>query len=178
MGPSNRPYIRAMKKLRKKRMQFATFPLEEIMAKINTPAKNGGFAHIFKVEKASYSVNLNSHRLQLFKQNHKCVICGAEGAYFGLDKDYPYDQGSPHFNLYTKDHVLMTKDHIVPKSKGGANCLSNYQTMCTNCNCSKSDRLSIKTDEILFYSKELSQKRKPKRQRHPLDQYRLTLEER
>jgi len=33
--------------------------------------------------------------------------------------------------------VLMTKDHIIPKSKGGKNTLKKYQTMCTHCNCRK-----------------------------------------
>lgn len=33
--------------------------------------------------------------------------------------------------------VLMTKDHIIPKSKGGANDISNYQTMCKRCNEAK-----------------------------------------
>ena len=34
----------------------------------------------------------------------------------------------------------MTKDHIIPKSKGGKNELSNYQTMCTYCNNEKADK--------------------------------------
>lgn len=33
--------------------------------------------------------------------------------------------------------VLMTKDHVIPKSKGGANDISNYQTMCKRCNEAK-----------------------------------------
>ena len=28
----------------------------------------------------------------------------------------------------------MTKDHIVPKSKGGADHLDNLETMCDQCN--------------------------------------------
>lgn len=35
----------------------------------------------------------------------------------------------------------MTKDHIMPKSKGGADSLSNYQTMCLPCNEAKADRM-------------------------------------
>lgn len=37
--------------------------------------------------------------------------------------------------------VLMTKDHIIPKSKGGADDISNYQTMCERCNEAKGNRL-------------------------------------
>ena len=32
------------------------------------------------------------------------------------------------------DEVLMTKDHIVPKSKGGKKHVSNNQPMCKMCN--------------------------------------------
>lgn len=35
----------------------------------------------------------------------------------------------------------MTKDHIVPKSKGGPDKIENYQTMCTECNCIKGSKL-------------------------------------
>lgn len=44
-------------------------------------------------------------------------------------------------NLYAVDEagneVLMTKDHIVPHSKGGIDDISNYQTMCVRCNQKK-----------------------------------------
>jgi 5-methylcytosine-specific restriction protein A len=34
----------------------------------------------------------------------------------------------------------LTVDHIVPKSKGGSDRLSNYQTLCAKCNTSKGAR--------------------------------------
>jgi hypothetical protein len=45
-----------------------------------------------------------------------------------------------HLNLYAeKDNreILFTKDHIIPKSRGGKNILANYQTMCVECNNKK-----------------------------------------
>jgi 5-methylcytosine-specific restriction endonuclease McrA len=56
------------------------------------------------------------------------------------EKAYEY-----HFNLYAVneygDKILMTKDHIHPKSKGGRNHISNYQTMCYPCNQDKSNKI-------------------------------------
>lgn len=90
-------------------------------------------------------IKMTSDRLITFKNSGtKCVDCGMEAKYFvkekTRDKDEPY-----HFNLYGIDEngeeVLFTKDHIIPKSKGGANHVSNYQTMCCVCNEKKGNKL-------------------------------------
>lgn len=39
------------------------------------------------------------------------------------------------------DEILMTKDHIIPRSKGGIDDISNYQTMCKLCNEAKGNKL-------------------------------------
>ena len=58
-------------------------------------------------------------RWLVFKRdNWKCVACGRSA----------------------KDNVILHVDHIVPRSKGGRNELSNYQTLCENCNIGKSNR--------------------------------------
>lgn len=82
----------------------------------------------------------NSQRFQtFFTKGLKCACCGIEGKYFGKEKDF--NAARYHLNLYVLDEsgneVLMTKDHIVPRSKGGASELYNYQTMCVKCNIAK-----------------------------------------
>lgn len=88
-------------------------------------------------------VKMRSGRYACFKfRGIKCVACGIEGKYFWLERDRSVDRF--HFNLYAVDEngveVLMTKDHIVPKSKGGRDCAANYQTMCIRCNEKKGDK--------------------------------------
>jgi len=82
-------------------------------------------------------IKMSSHRLwTFFEKSLECVECGLKGEFFAKEKNHE-SEGRPHLNLYAvKDgeEILMTKDHIHPKSKGGDNHLDNYQTMCLPCN--------------------------------------------
>lgn len=56
----------------------------------------------------------------------------------GLGKNgQPQDCGF-HFNLYAVnengEEVMMTKDHIVAKSRGGKDSFKNYISACKSCN--------------------------------------------
>ena len=55
----------------------------------------------------------------LKRDNFKCCACGA----------------SPAKNPAVELHV----DHVIPWSRGGETCLSNLQTLCSECNIGKSD---------------------------------------
>jgi len=80
-------------------------------------------------------VKMSSLRYQCFKKNLKCVCCGIEGSVMQLE--FRKGDGRPHFNLYAKREgrlVLMTKDHILPKSRGGSDDMRNLRTMCSRCN--------------------------------------------
>jgi len=96
-------------------------------------------------------INMKSSRYWLFKRSCKCVTCDLEGRHFAMERSAKKVKGvwvpmigEWHFNLYAVNahgkEVLMTKDHIVPKSKGGPDRLDNYQTMCTHCNGRKGDK--------------------------------------
>lgn len=87
-----------------------------------------------------------SQRLITFKtkgcQCVSCVSCGLVGEIFYFEKCTPNER--PHLNLYGRrdgKEVLITKDHIIPKSRGGEDYLTNYQTMCINCNRAKGNKI-------------------------------------
>ena len=79
-----------------------------------------------------------------FIKGYKCSKCGLEGKFFALEKSSENEKRY-HLNLYGIDkdgnEVLMTKDHIIPRSLGGKNTLDNYQPMCVNCNVKKGNYL-------------------------------------
>ena len=59
-------------------------------------------------------------RFDVLKRDRKCVLCGA----------------TPEIDSDVRLHV----DHIVPRSKGGSNEMSNLQVLCSECNLGKSNR--------------------------------------
>lgn len=62
-----------------------------------------------------------------------------------VDMDGDMIKANSQRYLYAVDQdgeeVMMTKDHIIPVSKGGKNTLENYQTMCRKCNVQKGNKL-------------------------------------
>jgi 5-methylcytosine-specific restriction endonuclease McrA len=121
---------------RKKPRHIRTFGVDEILDLVSSNDSKKEFV----VDHKSYYVKMNSDRYLVFKNNKKCAACSLEGTKMILDLN-PGDN-SPHFNLYGEEKgklVLMTKDHIIPKSKGGQDVLSNYQTSCFLCNNLKAD---------------------------------------
>ena len=96
-----------------------------------------------------FTIKTKSDRYKLFSTNRKCVVCGAVGHTMVLESHYidcpPVDghYRAAHFNLYGGKNLgkLFTKDHILPRSKGGADALENYQTMCAPCNQQKGDKI-------------------------------------
>ncbi len=94
----------------------------------------------YVVEGVSYIVKMDSDRYQTFSKSLECVACGLSGSLFLLEREHNHEPDIGHFNLYAVENnslILMTKDHIVPRSKGGKNSIKNYQTMCEICNSIK-----------------------------------------
>ena len=103
------------------------------------------------------SMSMGSQRYYTFLKSLECCKCGLVGVFFAKERSaktikrpdgskYQVAISEPyHFNLYAvrkfepkaphkRLDVLMTKDHIIPRSKGGPDELDNYRTMCSPCN--------------------------------------------
>ena len=120
---------------------YKRFSLTEVFEKLNY--RNGNESkEVFEGE----NIKMNSLRLHTFKEKGcVCVSCGRVGTHFRLQKtkkDINY-----HFGLYSDDEIEMSKDHIVPKSKGGLDSLNNMQTMCVICNSKKGN--SYTAEDVL-----------------------------
>lgn len=82
-----------------------------------------------------HEVYNNHRRLKVFAdKGRECVRCGLVGTRLIIGEDL---YGGMHVDLYTDDLIMMTVDHIHPKSKGGSNDLSNLDPMCGPCNFAK-----------------------------------------
>lgn len=83
-----------------------------------------------------------------------CAKCGLEGIMF---REIKRDKKT-HLRLFgIKDgeEIMMTRDHIIPQSRGGSNSFSNIQTMCCKCNSEKQDEVKkefIENSEYLYKS--------------------------
>lgn len=125
-------------KPKQRKSVIAEFTPEEVFPYV-TDSKEGKRKE-YKVGENLYSVRMNSKRYFVFKESPVCVSCGLKGEKFLLEQ-HPEDL-SPHFNFYAVENgqlVLMTKDHVVPKSKGGKDKIDNFVTMCSICNNLKAD---------------------------------------
>lgn len=47
------------------------------------------------------------------------------------------------------NEVMLTRDHIYPKSKGGLDNIKNYQVLCVKCNQKKADLSPITLRQAL-----------------------------
>ena len=101
------------------------YSIEEVLQHVEVPDDENLLKYSSKYRKKvdfdGELIKVSSDRLLLFKtKGCKCVTCGIEGSYFQKDLG---GNPTPHFNLYATNKdgkpVLITKDHIYPKSLGG-----------------------------------------------------------
>jgi len=87
-------------------------------------------------------VYLKSIKFDVFRRdNMTCQNCGDVATHFALAR---LDDGRWTLRPYGRRHDMdlrFTIDHILPKSRGGRDCLSNYQMQCHICNWTKANCL-------------------------------------
>lgn len=77
-------------------------------------------------------------------QPMKCWSCGIEASCFIANKGQNDKCGPPVLDLYAETNgspVLMTRDHIIPKSYGGINDNANLRVGCGPCNHGRGNEL-------------------------------------
>lgn len=82
----------------------------------------------------------NKEKFKFYHKGCKCVSCGRKPTKFILSKYKENSSNLVHFRIYSVEDdkfILMTIDHIIPKSKNGKDSKDNYQLMCEECNCLK-----------------------------------------
>ena len=112
---------------------------EAIAAQIPPNIKNGGTTKI-----NGQIVGVSSVRLRTFhKTGAACHACGLEATHFELNRDSGGEARNAHYHLnlwgVNADGypVLFTHDHKLARSLGGADNLTNTETMCSPCNAKK-----------------------------------------
>lgn len=123
--------------------RIKSFDIDEIIPFLKWLGSDLHLKHKVRALFDGCSVKVTSERLNLFAQKGTvCVSCGAKGVVFWYED---LGNGEPHLNLYAEgpngELIMMTKDHIIPKAKGGENSMENYQPMCVKCNTRKGDSL-------------------------------------
>ena len=90
-------------------------------------------------------LNVSIRRMECFAVHGTlCVKCKQRTGNVILVEEWP--NGQIHVDLYHRDEngnkVLMNIDHILPKSRGGKNDITNYQPMCQPCNSKKGNKMT------------------------------------
>lgn len=114
-----------------------------------------------KFEFDGHRISTKAQCLNLFyMKGTTCVLCGITGTFFRKERHIKTDVKEGRFMLSLYAHALvqytvpvfgnvvirraevrMTRDHIIPISKGGADNLTNLQPMCVVCNTNKDDSI-------------------------------------
>jgi hypothetical protein len=81
----------------------------------------------------------------------RCWQCGLLANCFILNRGKNDHVRRPVLDLYSKNngvYTLMTRDHIIPKSRGGTNDVANLRVGCGPCNHSRGNYMT--EEEVAF----------------------------
>jgi len=126
--------------------RVATFSKEEVLPFVPEWSNRTTVIKRF----AGHKISLSRLRYRMFAlKGTRCVKCGIEGTFLALERHKDAKEKGKekkyHFNVYAIDsngeEVMLTVDHIKPRSKGGTNKMKNLQPMCESCNVEKADSI-------------------------------------
>lgn len=129
------------------------YSLEEISQLI----KQNAAPKLFTINGITYRVKVGTDRLMVLNRTPYCVQCGLKGNAWLLQQQAQHaDRMVAQLNLWYVDPInpstncLMTIDHVIPRSKGGSDHISNLQTMCVEDNLKKA--ALVDTGLLLSYN--------------------------
>jgi hypothetical protein len=104
------------------------------------------------IEIDGYKVRIESPRIRLMlsqkpRRGRVCANCGRLGSkvYLQIETNpcisFPKDKAA--FFVYSDDEMMLTCDHVFPRSKGGKTTGSNLQTLCRECNLFKAATIPV-----------------------------------
>lgn len=138
-----------MAKSRLKRYKLLEFDKLQDTLKLLVTAKPLGRVLIH-----GYPIWTDTDRYEsLYVHGCKCAKCGLEASFAAIEKETS-SKDKFHINIYGTrksdgKHIVLTKDHIYPRSMGGLDIIENYQTLCAGCNCNKNNKVEISVKEAI-----------------------------
>lgn len=137
--------------MKRKYIRKSVHDVEEILPLIRTALGESAYATF-----GNTRVGIGSRRLQTYAHDGvTCRHCGMVAEFFAIEQ-HAGEQGW-HLNIYGfrgLNEVMMTSDHILPKSRGGSDLVVNRQCLCDTCNKKKGNKreeeLHLDTHQILI----------------------------
>ena len=114
----------------------------------NNPNWKGGEEH--NLEMARIWRHNNKDSINQRTANRRALVRGAIGS-FSLEDWLRLKQSHDYTCQMCglrEPGITLTRDHIMPLSRGGQNVIENIQPLCSSCNSSKKEKFIPSADEI------------------------------